>query len=66
MAKYLGNTTKGVGVLLSKDGEPFHLDWCRIGYAREQEADIDAHLEKGNLFGAVKKKEADGHYFVNE
>ncbi|MBY3369050.1 hypothetical protein [Rhizobium laguerreae] len=66
VAKYLGETAKGVGVLVSKDGEHFHLDWCLIEYPWKQDPDLDAHLEKGNLFGAVREKKVDGYYFVDE
>lgn len=66
VAKYLGETAKGVGVLASKDGDHFHLDWCLIDHPWEQDADLEAHLERGNLFGAVREKKIDGYYFVNE
>ncbi|CAN7444738.1 hypothetical protein LJR255_002862 [Pararhizobium sp. LjRoot255] len=66
VAKYLGETAKGVGVLASKDGDHFHLDWCLIDHAWEQDPDLEAHLERGNLFGAVREKKIDGYYFVNE
>ncbi len=66
VAKYLGKTVKGVGVLVSKDGEHFHLDWCLIEHPWEQDPDLDAHLEKSNLFGAVREKKVDGYYFANK
>lgn len=66
VAKYLAKTAKGVGVLVSKDGDHLHLDWCMIEHPWEQDPDLDAHLETGNLFGAVREKKVDGYYFVNE
>ncbi len=66
VAKYLAKTSKGIGVLVSKDGDYFHLDWCLIDHAWEHDPDLDAHLEMGNLFGAVKQKKVDGYYFVND
>lgn len=66
VAKYLGKTAKGIGVLVSKNGDHFHLDWCLIDHVWEQDPDLEAHLEQGNLFGAVREKKIDGYYFVNE
>lgn len=66
VAKYLGKTAKGIGVLVSKDGDHFHLDWCLIDHVWEQDTDIEAHLERGNLFSAVRGKKIVGYYFVND
>ncbi|MEJ8476159.1 hypothetical protein [Roseibium algae] len=65
IAKYLLKTSKGVGVLVSKDGDHFHLDWCLIDQAWEYDPDLDAHLEKSNPFGAVGEKKIDGFYFFD-
>lgn len=66
IAKYLLKTSRGVGVLVSKDGDHFHLDWCLIDHAWAQDPDLDAHLEKSNPFGAVREKKIDGYYFFND
>ncbi|GAC1043879.1 hypothetical protein [Rhizobium sp. No.120] len=65
VAKYLAKTSKGIGVLVSKDGDHLHLDWCLIEHAWEQDADLDARLQNHNLFGAVREKKVDGYYFRN-
>lgn len=66
VAKYLAKASKGVGVLVSKDGDYLHLDWCLIDQSWECDPDLDAYLEEGNLFGAVREKKIDGYYFVND
>ncbi len=66
VAKYLSEAAKGVGVLASKDGDHFHLDWCLIEHPWEPDAELEAHLVHGNLFGAVREKKVDGYFFVNE
>lgn len=66
IAKYLGQTTKGIGVLASKDGDYFHLDWCLIDQIWEWDPDLEAHIARSNLFGPVKEKKIDGYYFINE
>lgn len=65
-AKYLAKASKGVGVLASKDGDHFHLDWCLVDYPWEQEPELEAHLEGGNPFGEVRERMVDGYYFVDE
>lgn len=65
VAKYLGKTTKGIGVMVSKDGDYFQLDWCLLDHAWKQDSNLDVHLERSNLFGAVKEKKIDGYYFIN-
>lgn len=66
VAKYLDKTAKGIGVLVSKDGDYIQLDWCLIDQAWEHDPDLDTHLEQGNPFGAVREKKIHGYYFVNE
>jgi hypothetical protein len=66
IAKYLSKAGKGVGVLVSKDGDHLHLDWCLIEEAWEIAPELDAHLATNNLFGSVREKKIDGYYFVNE
>ncbi|AJD41689.1 hypothetical protein RGR602_CH02363 [Rhizobium gallicum bv. gallicum R602sp] len=65
VAKYLSRAARGVGVLVSKDGDFLHLDWCLIEEAWEHDPELEAHLATNNLFGAVREKKIDGYYFVN-
>jgi hypothetical protein len=65
-AKHLNETAKGVGVLASKDGDHFHLDWCLIDHPWKRDPDFEAHIARSNLFGAVREKKIDGYYFVNK
>lgn len=66
VAKYLGKTAKGVGVIVSKDGEYLHLDWCLIDQPWEYDPDLEAHIARSNLFGAVREQKVDGYYFANK
>lgn len=65
IAKYLAKASKGVGVLVSKDGDYLHLDWCLIDHSWKQDPDLEANLEERDPFGAVREKKIDGYYFVN-
>ncbi|NKK61816.1 hypothetical protein GFM44_39375 [Rhizobium leguminosarum bv. viciae] len=64
-AKYLSKAGRGVGVLVSKDGDFLHLDWCLIDEVWEHDPELEAHLATNNLFGTVREKKIDGYYFVN-
>lgn len=66
VAKYLDKSAKGIGVLVSKDGDHIQLDWCLIDHDWEQDLELDVHLERGNPFGAVREQKIDGYYFVND
>ncbi|MBY3433330.1 hypothetical protein HFN89_04035 [Rhizobium laguerreae] len=50
----------------AKDGDHLHLYWCLIEHPWEHDADLDAHLANGSLFGAVREKKVNGYYFANE
>jgi hypothetical protein len=65
-AKYLSKTAKGVGVIVSKDGEYLHLDWCLIDQPWEYDPDLEAHIARSNLFGVVREQKVDGYYFANK
>lgn len=66
VAKYLAKASKGIGVLVSKDGDHFHLDWCLVESPWEEEPEYEAHLQHRNPFGPVREKQVDGYLFVNE
>lgn len=57
---------RGIGVLVSKDGEFLHLDWCLIAEPWERDPAFDALLALNNPFRDVREQLMDGYYFVNE
>ncbi|MBA8878278.1 hypothetical protein [Phyllobacterium myrsinacearum] len=65
-AKYLSKARRGIGVLVSKDGEFLHLDWCLIDEPWEHDAMLENHLATNKLFRDVREKRLNGYYFVNE
>jgi len=65
-AKYMSKARRGIGVLVSKDSEFLHLDWCLIDEAWEHDPMLEAHLATNNPFRDVREKRVDGYYFVNE
>lgn len=65
VAKYLSKASKGVGVLVSKDGDHLHLDWCLVNHACEPESEFEAHIARRNPFGLVQEKKVDGYFFVD-
>jgi hypothetical protein len=64
-AKYLSEARRGIGVLVSKDGEFLQLDWCLIDEPWKHDPEFDAHLASNNPFRVVREKQIDGYYFVN-
>lgn len=65
-AKYMSEAGRGIGVLVSKDGEFLHLDWCLIAEPWERDPAFDALLALNNPFRDVREQLMDGYYFVNE
>ncbi|OCP01288.1 MULTISPECIES: hypothetical protein [unclassified Ensifer] len=65
-AKYMSEASRGIGALVSKDGEFLHLDWCLIAEPWERDPEFDALLASNNPFRDVREKRIDGFYFVNQ
>ncbi|OAE49184.1 hypothetical protein [Agrobacterium tumefaciens] len=65
-AKYMSEASRGIGVVVSKDGEFLHLDWCLVDEPWQRDPEFDALLASNNPFRDVKEKRMDGYYFVNE
>ncbi|TCP90337.1 hypothetical protein C8J31_101175 [Rhizobium sp. PP-CC-2G-626] len=65
-AKYLCKAGRGIGVLVSKDGEFLHLDWCLVDEPWEYDAVLEAHLATNSPFRDVRERKIEGYYFVNE
>ncbi|TBX74597.1 hypothetical protein E0I74_26785 [Rhizobium laguerreae] len=65
-AKYLSKARRSIGVLVSKDSEFLHLDWCLIDEAWQHDPVLEAHLATtNNPFRDVREKKIDGYYFLN-
>jgi hypothetical protein len=55
-AMYEMKVSKGVGILISKDGEYFQIDWIVIDVPWKPDAEMDARLAKNNPFREAKEK----------
>ncbi|MER8408159.1 hypothetical protein NKH16_26420 [Mesorhizobium sp. M1307] len=64
-AKYLSKARRGIGVVVSKDGEFLHLDWCLIDEPWMHDPEFDAHLASNSPFRDIREKRMNGYYFVN-
>ncbi|TCU13755.1 hypothetical protein [Rhizobium sullae] len=62
-AKYAAKSTKGVGLLVSKDGDHICLDWCLLDYRWEKDAKIENLLATTDLFRDVKERMLDSFFF---
>jgi hypothetical protein len=62
-AKYLAKTSKGVGILVSVDGEYFQIDWCLIDQPWEPDAELDAKLAENSPFRTVSEQYRDSFLF---
>ena len=65
-AMYDAKTSKGVGILISRDGEYFQIDWCLIERPWEVDSEMDRMLAENNPFRAAKERMVDGFYFRQE
>ena len=62
-AKYDLKTRVGVGLLISKDGEHFQLDWCFIDEPWATNAKMEDLLATTSLFGPAREKTIDSFFF---
>jgi hypothetical protein len=62
-AKYDLKTRVGVGLLISKDGEYFQLDWCLVDEPWATDAKMDELLSTTSLFGPASEKMVDSFFF---
>lgn len=56
-------SAKGVGLLISKDGEHINLDWCLVDRPYEHDCKIENVLLGGDLFRPVSERMVDNFYF---
>jgi len=61
-AKYDLKTNVGVGLVISKDGEFYHMDWCLVEGPWETDPRIEQLLSDG-LFRPAKEKSVDSFLF---
>ncbi|NJO53440.1 MAG: hypothetical protein HC829_00155 [Bacteroidales bacterium] len=62
-AKYDLKTQVGVGLLISKDGEYFQLDWCVVDEPWAPNAKMEDLLATTSLFGPAREKRVDSFFF---
>lgn len=65
-AMYASKTAKGVGLLISKDGEYFQLDWALIELPWEYNAAMERHLADNNPFRNTGEKEIPSFLFKSK
>lgn len=62
-AKYDMKTRTCVGLLVSKDGNYFQLDWCLVDEPWSPNEKMEALLSKAELFGPASEKLIDSFFF---
>jgi hypothetical protein len=63
-AMYDAKASKGVGMLISKDGDYFQIDWNLVNVPWKPDAEMDAALAKNNPFREAKEKMIDSFLFM--
>ncbi|WP_425906994.1 hypothetical protein [Nitrobacter sp. TKz-YC02] len=64
-AKYDLKTRVGVGLLISKDGEYFQLDWCVVDESWAANPKMEELLATTSLFGPTRERMVDSFLFLN-
>lgn len=62
-AMYLARSAKGIGILISRDGEYFQIDWCLIDKPWQLDPGLEKRLSENNPFRAVSEKSIDSFLF---
>lgn len=65
-AMYDTKVSKGVGILISKDGEYFQIDWSLLNVPYESDPEMDARLADSYPFREAKQKMMHSFLFVAE
>jgi hypothetical protein len=65
-AMYDSKVSKGVGILISKDGEYVQIDWALLNVPWKQDPEMDARLAKSNPFREAKEKQINSFLFNAE
>ena len=61
---YDAKVSKGVGILISKDGEYIQIDWSLLNMPWKPDSEMDHKLAKYNPFREAKEKMIDSFFFV--
>lgn len=65
-AMYDTKVSKGVGILVSKDGDHIHIDWSLLNVPWKPDPEMDARLAKSNPFREAKEKQINSFLFMTE
>jgi hypothetical protein len=63
-AMYEAKTSKGVGILISKDGEFVQFDWCLLNVPWRPDPEMDGEPAKSNPFREAKERVINSFKFV--
>lgn len=62
-AMYLTKSAKGIGILISRDGEYFQIDWCLIDMPWRYDPEMEERLAKANPFRPANERSVDSFLF---
>jgi hypothetical protein len=65
-AMYDAKVWKGVGILISKDGEYLQIDWCLLDIPWKPDPEMDAMLAESNPFRNATEKQLSSFLFETE
>lgn len=65
-AMYETKTSKGVGILVSKDNEYIQIDWSLLTLPWKQDPEMDARLAQSNPFREAKQKQINSFLLKTE
>ena len=60
---YDAKVSKGVGILISKDGDYIQLDWALLNVPWKQDPQMDSKLAESNPFREAKEKQITSFLF---
>jgi len=64
-AMYDAKVSKGIGILISKDGEYIQIDWSLLSVPWKSDPEMDARLAECNPFREVKEKTINSFLFAS-
>ena len=63
---YDAKVSKGIGILISKDGEYIQIDWSLLNVPWKPDPEMDARLAENNPFREAKEKPIKSFRFMTE